>query len=772
MVQLFILDAMLGTRRRVLGTGLLGAGLLASVLAGACGDKKGSIMLAINTDMRAPKDVNAVSVTISANGQIVHSAIGRVTPQGEVELPATLAIAEGDDATKSIRIRVMAFQDKKARVLRDVRTSIPKGGRTALLRIPLNFVNDASAQGNDLPDGIVPDALPGTALPGTSSSSGGSVSAAGEFDFFNEFQPTCPDPIGQTVIDGECKDNFVDPETLPDFEAGQVGSSTDPGQCFDVARCFAGATALGEGSGDAQPRDGGASTDGGTSDKNFGIKAVTFDPTSCTAQLNGASADRLNLAILTSDTGECVRPGECYVPLDKGPSGWTVDGGTVRFPRFVCTLLQKKGLRLAQTTDVCAAKPEGSAICAAKPGEGLTTPDASVEGGSDGGSGGEAILVSPEDRPSAVAVVGKFLYFAGNARVAKMDLKAPPGTAATAVAIPGQPGSWRASAVRAGAFSFTNGSDKGFLIDPTGVPKTVSVAPNTIESAGLDADWIWAVSKGTPGVYKSGIVANNAVKENFMSQAPPDATALLTFDAGMTIVGEASGAIRNCTIGSESYCLTPVALGAGPVETIIQSHAVMHSGFALLPGGIYIFRVVAGGAIESMPVFTGDLSGVDAPGPIHHGRTLASVGSCVFFTSPQGLQYVRDGAPPVPTMLVPSAGRQIIGVTAGSEAGSDLVTALYFSVHAPVDQGGGIYKTPIPEVCRGGSGAPDAGGGADAAPPPCGPANCELGCCTAAGICMPGNENNNCGNFGNACINCTALGGQQCNLGSRMCYLP
>src|SRR5205085_12585095 len=188
----------------------------------------------INTDMKAPKDVNAVSVTVSANGQIIHSAIGRVTPQGEVLLPATLAIAEGDDANKSIRIRVMAFQDKKARGLRDVRTSIPKGGRVALLRIPLNFVNDASATGNPLPNGVVPDPIPGTG--GTTSggsTSGGPTVSAGEFDFFNEFQPTCPDPITQTIIDGVCQDNFVDPETLPEFDAAAVGDSTNAGSCFD-----------------------------------------------------------------------------------------------------------------------------------------------------------------------------------------------------------------------------------------------------------------------------------------------------------------------------------------------------------------------------------------------------------------------------------------------------------------------------------------------------------------------------------------------------------
>src|SRR6185369_15636237 len=112
-----------------------------------CAEQKGGLMLAVSTDMKAPKDVSIVSVTISTNNKLKHNFIGRVTPDGEVKLPATLAIAEPDDRNASIRIRVVAFQERKPRVLRDVRTSIPHGGRVALLRIPMNFVDDGSGQG-------------------------------------------------------------------------------------------------------------------------------------------------------------------------------------------------------------------------------------------------------------------------------------------------------------------------------------------------------------------------------------------------------------------------------------------------------------------------------------------------------------------------------------------------------------------------------------------------------------------------------------------------
>ena len=68
----------------------------------------------------------------------------------------------------------------------------------------------------------------------------------GEYDFFGAFTPPCPDPDKQTIIDGECKDSFVDSESLPDFDTGLVGDSNDKGSCFDVPKCFAAALTVTE----------------------------------------------------------------------------------------------------------------------------------------------------------------------------------------------------------------------------------------------------------------------------------------------------------------------------------------------------------------------------------------------------------------------------------------------------------------------------------------------------------------------------------------------
>src|SRR5258708_24963451 len=96
---------------------------------------KGSLVLAISTDMQTPKDIDIVSVFVSTNGVPKLDFLGRVTPDGTVALPSTLAILEPDDPSSQVRIRVTAFQEQKARVLRDVVTPVPHEP-PALLRVP------------------------------------------------------------------------------------------------------------------------------------------------------------------------------------------------------------------------------------------------------------------------------------------------------------------------------------------------------------------------------------------------------------------------------------------------------------------------------------------------------------------------------------------------------------------------------------------------------------------------------------------------------------
>lgn len=341
----------------------------------------GALMLAVSTDMRAPKDVNAIAVAVSSNGVVLRRFIGRVTPEGEVQLPATFAITEADVGSASVRIRIMAFKDRKARVMRDVRTTLPRDRRTALLRIPMNFVNEGSALGDALPEGVLPAPSSGKGLSTSAYPLGEVTGAAAGFDFFAAFQPPCPDIVNQTIIDGVCADSAVDSQVLPDFvdEREQLGVSTDVGSCFDLATCFAPSAADGE---TMLPPD-----------REGAPAGVTLDASACTLALGAADPSALNLALVTTETGECIRAGECYIPIDRGPAGWEAVEGKVQLPRYVCSLIAGRNVRLATSTGRCAAKLESNPVCA---------PDVTSIGSPDAGpapvplDGGSALPAQPD----------------------------------------------------------------------------------------------------------------------------------------------------------------------------------------------------------------------------------------------------------------------------------------------------------------------------------------------------------------------------------------
>lgn len=49
---------------------------------------------------------------------------------------------------------------------------------------------------------------------------------------------------------------------------------------------------------------------------------------------------------------------------------------------------------------------------------------------------------------------------------------------------------------------------------------------------------------------------------------------------------------------------------------------------------------------------------------------------------------------------------------------------------------------------------------------PCSPINCSSGCCDTAGTCQPGSANDNCGNLGLSCRNCSSF----CVPGLKVCF--
>jgi hypothetical protein len=322
--------------RRAIGTAAAG---VVAVMVACAPQGKGALVLAISTDMQAPKDVDLVSVYIETNNQPKFDYLGRVLPDGTVSLPSTLAIVEPDDEGAQVRIRVIAFQEQKARVLRDVLTTVPHG-RQSLLRMPLNFLDDGQVTGT-LPSQYIPI---------------GPLNPNGPPDGDTGFQPAQPDPTQpgfmktacdftqqQTSINGSCASAVVDSSSLPDYSDSAVfgdGGSLGAPTCFQVETCFASSAVVGQ-----------VTMLGGNQGCSFPLPA-------------GADPQSFNVALAVPGTGTPVN-GVDLVPLESDPGeGFSVSGQTVSLVQGVCNKLKNPGTGLVISTGKgCAPKTESSPVC-------------------------------------------------------------------------------------------------------------------------------------------------------------------------------------------------------------------------------------------------------------------------------------------------------------------------------------------------------------------------------------------------------------------------
>jgi hypothetical protein len=665
------------------------------VIVGACAEQKGALMLAINTDMKAPKDVNAVSVSISSNGALKYSFIGRVTPQGEVLLPATLAIVEPEDKNASIRIRVMAFQDKKARVLRDVRTTVPTGGRTALLRVPLNFVSDNSAVGAPLPDDLLPAPLPGTGLTlpdGGSQSINPPSAGAGDFDYFGAFQPPCPDIEHQTIIDGECKDSYVDPSTLPDFDPGLVGDGTDPGTCFDLARCFGTASPLPEGA---------------------------LDSSTCALSLGGADPATLNLALVTPDTGDCLQPGACYVPLDRGAGGWQESNGRVQLPPFVCKLLTGKSLRLVRSDGACGAKAEQNPVCTAKPG-------AFVDSGASNGPRrivaedyvtqtfgllDGRLFVTAQSGLGSYASVG----FDAQSTPKRETILAGDGTVA--------PRSVFFTSTTLDSYAFSEGSH--VYLARKGAIQRLDFDAQVIGVGYDPQDFVVATSKRAgDSVFRVALAAEGPARPVFTNTTGKLVTSgvglqqegfAVAFDDGT--LGRCAG-LTPCT--QPTYQTFP---GVGRIDAFLGSiDTSQTTTFGVVHHSQGLTRLdILNTTLQAVPIVTADLSGYTQGGS-YYPRGLATNARCVYYASAKDEVHVRNLATQADVVLATAPG-PILSIGAINVGGAGGPLYVTWAVFGPASAQGGVWAVPVPPECDVRGQTSDAGttteAGVDAASPSC-----------------------------------------------------
>jgi hypothetical protein len=182
------------------------AGLLLAF--SSCGQKEapsqvGELIVALQTDMELPKDVDKVRIRVASFGNTVFSNDYQVGPS-DLKIPATLGLLANPDRPSSpVTIQVIAFRQGKPRVIRETITTIPQQ-RVATLRMPIEWLCNDSARED-----------------------GGEVVS------------TCP--TGETCAGGTCVTSQTDSAKLPDFSSGEIfggGDGSGNGSCFDVAQCF------------------------------------------------------------------------------------------------------------------------------------------------------------------------------------------------------------------------------------------------------------------------------------------------------------------------------------------------------------------------------------------------------------------------------------------------------------------------------------------------------------------------------------------------------
>jgi MYXO-CTERM domain-containing protein len=297
-------------RRLRKGTAAIGAALVATLIAcsGKVTPPPGQLVLAVQTDMSIPKDVDEVRIQVLIYGAPQYDRSFAVGPDG-AKIPATLGVIVGRDPSAAVTFRVSGRQKGKTRILREAITTIP-ADRAAVLKLPIQFLCDGSGRDTGGLDRLV--------------------------------ESTCPE-AGQTCINGTCQSARIDENTLPNFQTqdvfgGGTGQGND-GTCFDVLKCFDGAA------------------------------TAAVDLVSCTVErpVNTANVN-YGLHMPSGKEGICTADNKlCIVPLDQGAAGWyevgTSAGSRIQLPRTLCTKLDAKEILGVLVSPTCPTKTDAKPTC-------------------------------------------------------------------------------------------------------------------------------------------------------------------------------------------------------------------------------------------------------------------------------------------------------------------------------------------------------------------------------------------------------------------------
>jgi hypothetical protein len=297
-------------------------------LATSCATRvRGQLMLAVQTDMSLPKDIDWIRITVTypEDGATIVALNNDYSRFGEADankLPGTVTFRAPSDPSAPVRIQVSGSRggpEASPRVLRDVVTSVPED-RVATLPVNLEFLcNGTTNVVYDSEGNIKRDPTTGNVV----------------------LESTCGE--GLTCVAGRCVTPEVPSENLPDYKEEEIfggGSGEGDGVCFDTATCFE----------DGAPVE--LTTTG------------AGDTATCEGSVTGEIAGGdFNIALRTQGGGICGSS-DCFVALDAADSegGWkkiSADG-KIQLPLAVCEKVQS-----GQLLGVVAA-PVGGATCQQK----------------------------------------------------------------------------------------------------------------------------------------------------------------------------------------------------------------------------------------------------------------------------------------------------------------------------------------------------------------------------------------------------------------------